>query len=355
MREFLPNNPEYRILSRGFGHDATTLIRIDQKGDYKLYYKFQDGELCPLRINLKEYYDLFEMTRGMELWQAFVAESLPENIKRRYNGFFRMMEYLLPEADFSKFSFREEVEQLENKSKTFAQFGFRKKLYKTFNENFNQKVEGLSLSVFGQKSLLQMECVEDERNDTLPDDILAFYMEVGGATISYRIKEKNILISIFPGYRVFGTDILNVLPPRTIIGDDRHLLDFLRYHEWLDKGGSNNKQALGEYWEYQSETLNESSYPELMKINVWAHTESDDPAYPNHFMAWRIVDGKTRMYLIKTDRKYVPDSYKPLDLNCDLPTLFDWMIQTKAYSGWHLNIGNQEFLAQAQAQKALDI
>ncbi|BDD07532.1 hypothetical protein [Aureibacter tunicatorum] len=346
LREFLPKNPDFRILSRGFGHDATTLIRIDAQGDYKLYYMFQDGELCPLRVSLKEYYDLFEMTRGMEMWQAFVAETLPENVKRRYNGFFRLMEYLLPEADLSKFSFREEVEQLEDKSKTFAAYGFRRKLYQAFGQELGED----ALELDGQRSLLEMMRVEEEQKNNFPDDILAFYMECGGGFIHYFKDKLKMSVHLYRPYETFTTSLFNAHPENSVIYEDGNALNFLRFQEWENKGG---KEALGEYWDYSGDIFTEEAYPEFKKLNVWAYTQEDEAEYPHHYICWGIVDGKSQMYRISLNNKGIPKSDQPEDLGCDLPTLFDWMIDTRAFPDWHKHIGDQEFLA--KAQEALDI
>ncbi|BDD07537.1 hypothetical protein [Aureibacter tunicatorum] len=346
LREFLPKNLDFRILSRGFGHDATTLIRIDAQGDYKLYYMFQNGELCPLRVSLKEYYDLFEMTRGMEMWQAFVAETLPENVKRRYNGFFRLMEYLLPEADLSKFSFREEVEQLEDKSKTFAAYGFRRKLYQAFGQEFGED----ALELDAQRSFLKMMKIEDQRQDTLPDDILAFYMECGGGFIHYFKDKLKMSVHLYRPYETFTTSLFNAHPENSVIYEDGNALNFLRFQEWENKGG---KEALGEYWDYSGDIFTEEAYPEFKKLNVWAYTKEEEAEYPHHYICWGIVDGKSQMYRISLNNKGIPKSDQPEDLGCDLPTLFDWMIDTRAFPDWHKHIGEREFLA--KAQEALDI
>ncbi|BDD07535.1 hypothetical protein [Aureibacter tunicatorum] len=346
LREFLPKNPDFRILSRGFGHDATTLIRIDAQGDYKLYYMFQDGELCPLRVSLKEYYDLFEMTRGMEMWQAFVAETLPENVKRRYNGFFRLMEYLLPEADLSKFSFREEVEQLEDKSKTFAAYGFRRKLYQAFGQEFGQD----ALSFMGQNSFSQIMSCEEQRGDLLPDEIFAYYMDAGEAVLSYSKDDIQSDLHIYNRYHSFATSLFDVHKENAVVTKDRHALDFLRYKEWENKGG---KEALGEYWDYSGDIFTDEAYPEFKKLNVWAYTQEEEAEYPHHYICWGIVDGKSQMYRISLNNKGIPKSDQPENLGYDLPTLFDWMINTRAFPDWHKHIGDEEFLA--KAQEALDI
>lgn len=280
------------------------LVVMEFKGNKTiLHLLMPDGQLFFLDTSLEDYYEKVFLTRGMFLWEAYIAPDITEEfLEKDYDGFYQNMEHLFPEVNLKSFLHKKKIEKIESINDKLRRYNYLKKLSLIFEENTSQNFNVYSpifpSKIFeqgvGRLSLLRL--IELNITGSLPTTykVLMLYFGRKGLKLNWFLKDNK---KISGGFHLWG------------------LYDTFRNEE--DDTFTNDALLYLD--------LKKEDYPDLENVYIFFQ---QDEVLVGFYM---IEEGVAELCIIDSEEKII----RKLDWGItDFETFFEELLNTKGLNNW---------------------